>query len=319
MATQYGSIDELLTTGKTRLHPETSENKSEVSHEPMESEVPNESMENEIQNSYEEKKDNEVVNENFDNNDDSSDDDQETVKKEYDDYGNEKPKTKIYTEDEVNERINKAVRERLSRMERKNDTQNNSQQFQQQAAKGFEYNEQEEGTWEQQLEAFVDNAISKRSERDKAKEEMSRQREAHHREQIAHAEFEDKFSQGMERFPDFVDIVGNQSLTDAMVYSLRGIKDPAAFLYAASKRTPQDLQRISNIKDPVSQMVEMGRLEERMRKGSSSTNAPRPIPRTKEDSHIETKKQNKKEESIEDLIARSEKQKRAQLASRRGR
>ena len=122
----------------------------------------------------------------------------------------------------------------------------------------------------------------------------------------------------MDRFSDFKDVVGSQPITDPMTYALRGMNDPSAFIYAASKRAPQELQRISNISDPYVQMVEMGKLEERMRKTPMTTKAPRPVSKTVDNSSIPVQ-QKKGEPSIEDLIAHADAKRRAQLTSRRGR
>jgi hypothetical protein len=75
-------------------------------------------------------------------------------------------------------------------------------------------------------------------------------------------------------------------------------------MYAAVNRSPEEIKRIANIADPYAQMVEMGKLEERMRKTKSTTKAPRPLSRTREDSSIAHKSD--REPSIEDLIAQSD-------------
>ena len=68
-----------------------------------------------------------------------------------------------------------------------------------------------------------------------------------------------------------------------MVIATRGMQDPAAFIYAAAKTQAPELERISRIQDPISQVVELGRLEERMRKSRASVSqAPRPIDMMKE-------------------------------------
>ena len=137
------------------------------------------------------------------------------------------------------------------------------------------------------------------------------------KEQKAEAEFVEKFTHGMERFNDFRDVVSAQPVTDAMTLALRGVNDPAAFIYAASKRHPAELQRISQIKDPYSQIVEMGKLEERMKKQPQGTQAPRPISRNTENAPMAEKKKSG-EPSIEDLIARSEQKKIAMIKKQRG-
>jgi len=208
---------------------------------------------------------------------------------ETDDYGNHKENpTRTYSEDEVNERINKAVRDRLSRMKQ------DAAQQPQQAKKDFEYNEESNESWQEQLEQFVEQTVGKMTTR----KEQTQQKE---RERTAQLEFEDKFHAGMGRFKDFIDVVQSQPISDAMTMATRGMTDPAAFLYAASKRAPDDLKRISNINDFYTQMVEMGKLEERMKRGKVGTTAPRPLKNTREDSSFAQKSD--KAPSIEDLIA----------------
>jgi hypothetical protein len=103
-----------------------------------------------------------------------------------------------------------------------------------------------------------------------------------------------------------------------MTYALRGLSDPAAFIYAASKRHPQELARISQIADPAAQIMEMGRLEERMRKAPVGTKAPKPISKTRDEGGLPAQAK-KKEQTIEDLIAHSDAKRRAQLQQKRGR
>jgi len=214
---------------------------------------------------------------------------------ETDDYGNEtvKQESKSYTEDEVNERINKAVRERLARLDKQP-----AQQQQQATKPEFEYNPESEQSWQTQLESFVEQTVTKMT----SKREGVQQQE---REQQAQAVFEEKFHNGMSKFRDFRDVVGAQPITDAMTVATRSMTDPAAFLYAASKRHAPELQRIANLADPYAQVLEMGRLEERMKKNRAVSSAPRPIASTRDDSSMTTHKSDK-QPSIEDMIAASD-------------
>ena len=302
MATEFGNIDDMLAGGKTSQHPETPEHQPDivedspdVSYDEPESsgETPFEPQDYE-EGEPEEPEEPEV----------------KEPEQEYDEYGNAKAKPRTYTEDEVNERINKAVRERLARG---NNNNNPAQQQQvQQQAKDFEYNPDAEGNWQQQLESFVEQTVSRMSQK-----EATRQQQ--YREEQAQAEFQDKFTQGMGKFSDFREVVGSQPVTDPMTIALRGMKDPASFIYAASKRNPQELQRISQLPDPVMQMVEMGKLEERMRKNAAGTKAPKPISRTREDAGLPVKDKKSSEPSIEDMIANADKKRMAQLKQRRAR
>ena len=231
-------------------------------------------------------------------------------KKEYDDYGNEK------------EPENEAIRERLARQARKHQAeidalrsqlanQGASQQVQQ-AAKDFEYDPNASGDWQQQLASFVKQTVKSMND------EQANERQRHEEAKVQQ-EFESKFRDGMSKFSDFVDVVESLpfEITNPMTLATRAMADPASFLYAAAKRNPQELERISKIRDPYAQMTEMGKLEERMRRNKQTTTAPRPMGRTQEDSVApETKK--KREPTIEELIAKSEAKKLAQMKQRSG-
>ncbi len=232
---------------------------------------------------------------------------EQKVESDTDEYGNEKsePPSKTYTEDEVNERINAAVRERLSRLEK-----NSQPQAEQKNPESFEYDKESSETWEQQLESFVKQTVSKMHA-----EQAARIAEA--QQQQANAEFEQKFLKGMDRFKDYREVVKADTMTDAMVMATRAMDDPAAFVYAAVKRAPEEIKRISALKDPYAQMVEIGRLEERMRKAKTGTSAPRPLAKTKDDASMVHK--DEKEESVEDLIAQSERRRQYQLRQARKR
>ena len=240
-------------------------------------------------------------------------DDNEEQQADTDDYGNEKAAPRTYTEDEVNERINKAVRERLSRFERNQQPQQEQQAYQQakQQHQGFEYDENASGDWQQQLKDFIRTTYQ---EMGQEQQQQAIQRQ----EQAAQEEFAQKFHQGMERFNDFREVVSAQPVSDAMTMGLRGVNDPAAFIYAASKRQPEELRRISELSDPYRQMVEIGRLEERMRTNKKATKAPRPVSNTESDITSTTKANNKKQEDdIDYLLAQNDKRRAANRLRRR--
>lgn len=301
MATEVSNIDDLLIGDVSPSMPATPESKHE---EPEEVQEPSY---DEHETQYEQEEDH--TNEPEDKRTLRDEPEEEHTKEpDYDDYGNTKAPPRTYTEEEVNERINKAVRERLAR-----GNNSNQQPIQQQVAQQtqeFEYNPDSSEPWEEQLEKFVEKTVSKISQK-QAQQQQQERDNAHQ------AEFEDKFTRGMSRFSDFREVVGAQPVTDPMTYALRGLADPAAFIYAASKRHPQELARISQIQDPASQIMEMGRLEERMRKAAPGTKAPRPVSRSRDDATMPVI-QKKKEPSIEDLIAKSDAKRKAQFNQRRG-
>jgi len=80
----------------------------------------------------------------------------------------------------------------------------------------------------------------------------------------------------MSKYQDFRDVVGSKPITNAMLMAIRNIENPAAFIYAASKQHPQEIERIAKL-DHYDQMVEMGRLEERMKKARTATKAAKPV------------------------------------------
>ncbi len=143
---------------------------------------------------------------------------------------------------------------------------------------------------------------------------QERERQEHRAQQ----EFAQKFTKGMERFGDFREIVGAQPIDDAMTLSLRAMNDPTAFIYAASKRHPKELERISKLPDPYARMVEMGRLEERMRKNKPTTKTPRPLGRTKEDVVMKPVVK-EKDTSGDDLLAKADAKRLSQTRARHAR
>jgi len=115
----------------------------------------------------------------------------------------------------------------------------------------------------------------------------------------------------MDKFSDFKQVASSAKMSDAMTIATRAMKDPAAFIYAAAKRAPKELERIYNIPDQYAQMVEIGKLEERMRSKEPVSRTPRPIGRSPEDGNLILK--DEKAPSIEELIQRAETKKRAAM------
>lgn len=227
----------------------------------------------------------------------------ETEDDEIDEYGNTK------------ERMSKGMKDRLDRKEKQHQREIEHRDYElqqlrqqlssqgassqvQKAAEDFEYNPNDEGTWQQQLTDFVKHTVKNMNN-----DEQKKQAEV--QEQIVEREFHQKFSKGMERFTDFREVVGSQPIDDAMTRALRGMNDPSAFIYAASKRQPSELERISKLRDPYARVVEMGKLEERMRRNKPTTKAPRPLGRTREDASSKPVVK-QKDSSGDDLLARAD-------------
>ncbi len=189
-----------------------------------------------------------------------------------DEYGTKVGKKKLYTEDEVQ----RMIRDRLKRGQQTEQ----QQQAVQQAAKDFTPDPESNETWETQLESFVEKTFQKMTQ--KKVEAEWRQKEDE-----SQAEFEIKFSHGMSKYNDFKDVVTGKPITNAMMLATRTMKDPAAFIYAASKQQPKELARIAAIPDAVTQAVEIGRLEERMKKARIVPASPKPATRVKGDASSE--------------------------------
>lgn len=183
---------------------------------------------------------------------------------EVDEYGTKVGKKKLYTEEEVQQ----MMRDRLKRGRH---SQEQNQEIQQ-AAKEFKPDQASEESWEAQLEKFIDNHIE-----NKTKQAQQLQWKA--REEQTQAEFEIKFTQGMDKYADFQAVVGQKPITNAMMLATRSMKDPAAFIYAACKHQPKELARIAEIPDAVTQATEIGRLEERMKKARAIPQSPTPAKR----------------------------------------
>ncbi len=218
-------------------------------------------------------------------------DDQESSSGEpVDEYGNEVPKSRTYTEDEVN----KLIQDRLARS--RNTQPEQQPNANQPDAKDFKYDAESEQTWEQQLESFVEKTIQKVSNK-QTETQWKQQEETRQR------EFEDKFTTGVGKYTDFESVVRGKSITPSMMMATRGMENPAAFVYAAAKNHPLELDRIAKINDPYSQALEIGKLEEKMRKSKPTTRAPKPISNPTGD--IPNDKGGKR--SIDDLIRIDEK------------
>lgn len=230
-----------------------------------------------------------------------------------DEYGNPK------------ERMSKGMKERLERKDKQyqREIEQRDRELQalrqqlanqgaskevQQAVKDFKYDPNDEVSWEQQLSDFVKATVTNMHT-----EQQQQQRQF--QEQQQERQFKEKFVKGMERFSDFREVVGSQPMDDAMTLALRGMSDPAAFIYAASKRNPQEIERISKLPDPYARMVEMGKLEERMRRAKPVTKTPRPLGKTREDTSVKVKPK-EKDTTGDDLLAKADAKRMATVKNR---
>lgn len=308
------SIDDLLMGGKSPQHPQTPE------HDYQEGPEEVEELEPDDDEGESPEYDDEPEDDHMEDSDEPGDEEEEQEpehKREYDEYGNEK------------ERMPKGMKDRLDRKDRQHQQEverrdreieqlrgqlanSGASREVQQAAKDFEYDPEAKGDWQQQLASFVKQTVNSMTR--EQEEAQIRQRDHE-----AQQEFEGKFRQGMGKFSDFANVIGDLGfqITNPMTLATRGMADPAAFLYAAAKRNPQELERISKLRDPYAQMTEIGKLEERMRKNKPTTKAPRPLDRTRENAAVPAAKK-KSEPSIEDLIAKSDAKKLNRVKSRVG-
>lgn len=296
------NIDELLMGGSTAQHPMSTEEKFQESPEPIEEVDYTDRPEHDDDNESPDLPDDAEPEDEIE---DSSDNDEPKEEFEEDEYGNKK------------ERMSKGMKDRLDRKEKQyqREVEQRDREIQelraqlanqgasrevQQAAKDFEYNPDAAGDWQQQLAQFVRQEISSMSR----EKEESQLRE---RDMQAQQEFETKFQNGMNKFDDFREVITSLpcEITNPMTLATRGMENPAAFLYAAAKRNPEDLERISKIRDPYAQMTEMGKLEERMRRNKPTTKAPRPLGRAQEDATSKVKAK-EKDSSGDDLLARAD-------------
>lgn len=203
----------------------------------------------------------------------ANEDDDNSHVEETDDYGNKVPKAKVYTEEEVQAMIRKRLK---LHHEEKQTQQPQQPQAQQQATESFEHDPTNEQPWEIQLENHIKQTVQKLEiEKQQAVWQAEQQR--------AQADFEHRFTSGMSKYSDFQDVVAGKPITNGIMMAARSMADPAAFIYAAAKQQPKELERISQIIDPYVLAAEVGRLEERMKKARTISKAPKPPTKTKGD------------------------------------
>ena len=182
-----------------------------------------------------------------------------------DEYGNEVEKPRLYTDEDVQ----RMIKERLQRGQM-------IAPEMQQAAKNFEADPNNPEDWEVQLESFIEKTTQKleKKKQTQAWQEQEREKQAN---------FEVKFTHGMQKYKDFKETVGKMPVTDSIMMAAREMDDPAAFLYAATKLHPDEFRKIAEMQDPFSQARELGKLDERMRKSRAISKAAAPLTPTKGD------------------------------------
>ena len=198
----------------------------------------------------------------------------------------------MYSEEEVQ----RMIRDRLSRGNHQ--PQQATPQQVQQAAQDFVADPNSQQTWEQQLDAYIDRRLDQRQT--KAQQDQWEQQERHKQ-----ADYEAKFNTGMNKYRDFRDVVTGKPITDSMMMATRSMNDPAAFIYAASKNFPKELERIAQIPDAYQQAAEIGKLDERMKRKPTISNTPKPSTNVKGDMVDNSRSRG----NLDDLIARDARRK----------
>ncbi len=290
------NLDDLLHGQKTSLHPETPEN------------------------SYEEQEEEDFQEDTDDTQEEAQDDILDSTEEEERETEEEDKPEETQNDENIDEYGNKEVKdsenmpERLKKLADKMNRQHQAeidalrQEFMQQKAeeqqtqKEFEFDPDSSEPLGAQLERFVEQTFSKITQKQTYEQQKEEYKQQQAQEQRIQQEFNDRFAEDMQRFDDFTEVAGNMPVSNYMAQALRSMANPAAFIYAAAKQQSAELQRIASLSDPIAQITEMGRLEERMRRNKPTTQAPRPIGRTKEDgSGAKTTKQ--KEETHRDILA----------------
>ena len=190
-----------------------------------------------------------------------------------DEYGNDIPPERTYSQREVEA----MMRDRLSRgRHAEQQQQQPQQQAVQQAARDFTADPNSSEPWEAQLDQFIETKFNKMKERE---QQANWQRQ----EAQTQAQFEEKFTTGMNRYTDWSDTVSGKPITNAMMLAARSMENPAGFVYSACKNHPAEIERIAKIADPYQQSAEIGKLEATMKKTKAVTAAPKPLGRTVSD------------------------------------
>lgn len=195
-----------------------------------------------------------------------------------DEYGNKVPKSKTYTEEEVQAMIRKRLKLHHEDKAQQPPYQTPHQPYQPQAqpTEDFQHDQSSEQPWEVQLENHIKQTVQK-LETEKVQHQWQAEQQA------VQAEFESRFTNGMSKYADFNDVVAGKPINNGIMMAARSMADPAAFIYAAAKQQPKELERIAQIRDPYVLAAEVGRLEERMKKARTVSKAPPPPTKTRGD------------------------------------
>ena len=210
-----------------------------------------------------------------------------------------KEEEKIYT----NSDVNRMIRERMERMKVPQAQRDEMQERIASQVDNFQSDPNSEGDWLTQLKQVIKEEITAEKNY-----EVTQRREEEYRQQLVEDqkvqhEFENKFTDGIARRSDFKTITKDMPITNSMMLGIRAFKDPAGFIYAASKNRPDELKRIASIRDPLSQAAELGKLEAFLtRQPKKNSKAPPIINRNKGD----VSKGQTPQRTVDDIIAKQE-------------
>jgi hypothetical protein len=212
-----------------------------------------------------------------------------------DEYGN-KQKEKVYTQTEVNEMFRRRYKNNPEAMQAHDEFMRSQQSNPPEQQKKYS-----EDDWEAQLKEVIIQTVREDAAAEKQKAYQSEQA-AIQAEQAAKQEaYNNEFMDKASKFNDFEDVVKGK-ISEAMYHAASAASNPAAFIYAACKRAPQEVERIRGIENPIAQMVEFGKLEEKMKTSKKSTKAPKPVSRSGSGKSVPYKSSG---QSIEEKIAES--------------
>lgn len=199
---------------------------------------------------------------------------------------------KTYTEDEHKSLVDKNVRERLQkerrRIERVARAEAEASFYRDLAQKGMAQPQPEKPKGRPQakdfqtVEEFLDADYTWRRERERETEQRERQeREPKERANQSAQEFSrsltEKLSDGAEKYPDFEDVVFSDDVpfTDPMVHAIHDSPNPRDLAYYLATHLA-DLRRIAKLPS-TRQVIELGKIEDKLAAPPKPSGAPAPI------------------------------------------
>lgn len=188
------------------------------------------------------------------------------------------PKERYYTQDEVQQ----MMRDRLERQARNLQPKDEEQS--------------ESDDWREDLRKYISTTL--REEQEQINNARAREQSEREFNEMAY-----KFQTGATRFPDFANVVSKAGFTNEMTKAGLHFDDSAAFFYAAAKLMPAEVKRIAKLPSAERQIIELGRLDEKLRASTTNNSkkqaASRPISKVRGDGVTEKEKS----EPVGDILA----------------